>query len=223
MSTSRVFVSHSHHDNAYCREFVMGLRAQGFAVWYDEHNLGWGALRPTIETEMAQSQHFIAILSPAAVTSQWVNAEIDAALDLLGQGAIRSFAFVVAQRCETPLLLRRWKRIEGPDGGPMSAQSAALKVATILTAETGGQLAYAPTLMPASSQARSKRRLLRPIVGGVLVTLGLVVVVFALINHFARILIYMQHGSIYAAALGIITCFIGLVVMMSRKRKVVAQ
>lgn len=219
MITSRVFVSHSHHDNAYCREFVMSLRAQGFAVWYDEHNLGWGALRPTIETEMAQSQHFIAILSPAAVASQWVNAEIDAALDLLGQGALRSFAFVIAQRCETPLLLRRWKRIEGSDGAPMSAQTAALRAATILASEAGLQRTYAPTSAPSSSPVRSERRLLRMIVAGVLVAVGLVLVAFGLVNHFAR-LIFVQHASIYISALGLITCFTGLAIMLARKSKV---
>lgn len=110
-SASRVFVSHSHQDNAYCREFVAGLRVHGYAVCYDEHNLGWGALRPTIEQELPKCAHFVAILSPAAVASEWVNTEIDAALDLLGKRVLHTFTFVVAAACEVPLLLRRWKRI----------------------------------------------------------------------------------------------------------------
>ena len=44
MAQTRIFVSHSHQDNSYCRDFVTALR-QGLdsdeAVWYDEHNLGW--------------------------------------------------------------------------------------------------------------------------------------------------------------------------------------
>src|SRR5581483_5022825 len=112
MAASRIFVSHSHADTPFCREFVNGLRGHGFDVWYDEHNLGWGALRATIEREMPLCQHFVAILSPTAVASEWVNTEIDAALELLQEGTLRSFTFVVAERCTVPLLLRRWKRIE---------------------------------------------------------------------------------------------------------------
>src|SRR6185437_16550112 len=113
MASSRVFVSHSHQDNDYCREFVAELRGLGYQVWYDEHNLGWGALRATIEKEMPQCQHFIAIFSPDSVASDWVNAEIDAALDLLKDGILQTITFVVARECAVPLLLRRWKRIEG--------------------------------------------------------------------------------------------------------------
>lgn len=133
-SASRVFVSHSHQDNAYCREFVAGLRARGYAVWYDEHNLGWGALRPTIEKELPRCAHFIAILSPAAVASEWVNTEIDAALDLLGKRLLHTFTFVVATSCEVPLLLRRWKRIEGPNGTAVGESEAVARAAAILAA-----------------------------------------------------------------------------------------
>lgn len=136
MATPRVFVSHSHHDNDYCREFVAALRERGYQVWYDEHNLGWGALRPTIEKEMPQCQHFIAIFSPDAVASDWVNAEIDAALDLLKDGVLQTITFVVARECVVPLLLRRWKRIEGANNVSVPAREAAGRAAAILRGAT---------------------------------------------------------------------------------------
>ncbi|MGH2485053.1 MAG: toll/interleukin-1 receptor domain-containing protein, partial [Ktedonobacterales bacterium] len=153
MSGSRVFVSHSHQDTVYCRDFVAAVRAQGYAVWYDEHNLVWGALRPTIEREMPQCQHFIAILSPAAVASDWVNAEIDAGLVLLHQGALRTFTFVAAHECDVPLLLRRWKRIEGPNGAPVSAPNAAQRAAAIFAAEDTSPSGSAPPYIPPSPQS----------------------------------------------------------------------
>src|SRR5262245_33213418 len=128
----RVFVSHSHEDSDYCRQYVAGLRERGCLVWYDEHNLGWGALRPTIEAELQQTQHFVAILSPASVASHWVNAEIDTAIDLLHSGKLHTLLFVVAARCEVPLLLRRWKRIEGPEEAPASVAEAVAKSANIM-------------------------------------------------------------------------------------------
>ena len=144
MATSRVFVSHSHHDNDYCREFVRALREQGYQVWYDEHNLGWGALRATIEKEMPQCQHFIAIFSPDAVASDWVNAEIDAALDLLKEGVLETITFVVARECVVPLLLRRWKRIEGRNSASIPAQEAAGRAAAILA--SAGNSATPPVM-----------------------------------------------------------------------------
>jgi hypothetical protein len=66
------------------------LRSRGYTIWYDEHNLGWGQLRATIDEELLNSQHFVAILSPAAVASQWVNSEIDADLDLARSSVLGS-------------------------------------------------------------------------------------------------------------------------------------
>ncbi|MGZ6391399.1 MAG: SUMF1/EgtB/PvdO family nonheme iron enzyme, partial [Ktedonobacterales bacterium] len=120
----RIFVSHSHADNAFCHDYVIGLREHGLDVWFDEHNLGWGALRSTIEREMPLCQHFVAVLSPASVASEWVNAEIDAALELLKNGSLQTLTFVVAVPCTTPLLLRRWKRIEGADGAAVGVAEA---------------------------------------------------------------------------------------------------
>jgi len=55
----RVFVSHSHADNAYCRAFVTALRkglndADGkrTLVWYDESNMTDGELLRTIQPEI---------------------------------------------------------------------------------------------------------------------------------------------------------------------------
>src|SRR5258708_14775961 len=135
MAAMRVFVSHSHVDNDFCRAFVASLRRELYdrnAVWYDEHNLGWGALRQVIERELRACQHFIAILSPAAVTSEWVNAEIDAALAMLNAGVVITFQIVTAVPCEVPLLLQRYKRIERSDGtGYPPAEAAKRALAAI--------------------------------------------------------------------------------------------
>ncbi|HEX6798289.1 MAG TPA: SUMF1/EgtB/PvdO family nonheme iron enzyme [Ktedonobacterales bacterium] len=127
-----IFVSHSHSDNAYCRVFVAGLRRElggsNDVVWYDEHNLGWGNIRRTIERELERRQHFIAILSPAAVESPWVNDEIDAALGLLREGQMRTVSFVTAEQCDVPRLLRGYKRIEAEGGAGYPPTEAAARV-----------------------------------------------------------------------------------------------
>ena len=118
-SPARVFVSHSHTDAVYCRKMVQALREAGMDVWYDEHNLGAGKLRREIERELLSREHFIVILSPSAVESRWVEAEIDGALSLLYDGKIRTFLPVIAEKCEIPVLLRGYKFISGDSFSPL--------------------------------------------------------------------------------------------------------
>jgi TIR domain len=77
MSASRIFVSYSHTDAAYCRRVVTALRDAGADAWYDEHNLGAGQLRQVIERELQTRSIFIVILSPSALRSRWVEDEVD--------------------------------------------------------------------------------------------------------------------------------------------------
>jgi hypothetical protein len=150
MSTQRVFISHNHLDVGYCRAFVAGLRGYALDVWYDEQNVGAGALRTIVEHEIATRPHFIVILSPAAVASQWVAAEIDMALDLERQGKLLTFLPVVAVRCETPLSLRRYRQIVQPDGTPLSVADAITQtVRAILMGSPG--VAVPPPAAPLSA------------------------------------------------------------------------
>ena len=138
MAVPQVFVSHSHADNDYCRAFVEALRhtlGDDDAVWYDEHNLGWGALRRVIEEELRKCQHFIAILSPAAVASEWVNDEIDAARTLRRKGSIQTIQFVTADPCEVPLLLEGYMRIEQAGGQPYPPAAAAMRACRVIVGD----------------------------------------------------------------------------------------
>ena len=140
VAIQQVFVSHSHTDNDYCREFVAALR-QGLgddhdAVWYDEHNLGWGKLQQEIDRELLKRQHFIAILSPAAVASEWVKTEIYAAQDLLRKGKMRTFQLVIAVPCNVMDMsptLSGYKRIEQTDGLPFPPTEAARRALAMLS------------------------------------------------------------------------------------------
>jgi hypothetical protein len=128
----RVFGSHSHTDLDYCRAFVSGLRARGINVWYDEHNMGGGVLRQAIVREMEARPHFVVILSAAAVASEWVNREINAALDLDDEGSLTTLLPVIAGRCRIPLMLRGYRRLEGSDGAPIAADEAAVRCVRLL-------------------------------------------------------------------------------------------
>jgi formylglycine-generating enzyme required for sulfatase activity len=81
----RIFVSHSHHDNAFGVQLVTDLRRalgnDDDAVWYDVRGglHGGDAWWRRIEDEITARPVFIVILSPEAVASKWVADELDLA------------------------------------------------------------------------------------------------------------------------------------------------
>jgi tetratricopeptide (TPR) repeat protein len=84
MSSQRIFVSHSHHDNVFTLRLVEDLRrvlGDEIAVWYDAKGglHGGDAWWKKIMQEIRSRPVFIIILSPKAADSSWVNSEIDLA------------------------------------------------------------------------------------------------------------------------------------------------
>lgn len=116
----RIFVSHSHQDNALSQRLVAALQQAGFMVWYDEQYTGPGHLAPIIENELRQADTFVVILSPAALASNWVRSEWYAAWELYGEGKITTFIPVLAETCEVPLLLRGLRWIDASHDLPQS-------------------------------------------------------------------------------------------------------
>jgi tetratricopeptide (TPR) repeat protein len=127
MSAMHVFVSHSHQDDAFCRELVEALRKTGANVWYDEHNMGSGQLGPTIERELRARPVFVLILSPAAVSSNWVEDESRWAYGLYRKDRSRTILPVLADPVNEDdiwLFLQDFKRIEEPGVKPYARGEA---------------------------------------------------------------------------------------------------
>jgi DNA-binding XRE family transcriptional regulator len=77
MSLLRLFVSHSHQDNAWCDRFVTSLQSLEVDVWYDRQGLYVGSQWVKIIQEELQSRDiFVVVLSPASWTSEWVQEEL---------------------------------------------------------------------------------------------------------------------------------------------------
>src|SRR5262245_59934340 len=77
MATVRWFISHSHSDNAWCREFVAVLQAAGWDVWYDEAGISAGdEWVAAIQRELQSREIFLLILTPSAWASPWVQREL---------------------------------------------------------------------------------------------------------------------------------------------------
>jgi hypothetical protein len=79
----RIFVSHSHHDSAWCDPFVDALIRAGLDVWYDRQGLYVGdQWVETIERELQSRDLFLIVLTPDAWDSKWVRKELNLALGL---------------------------------------------------------------------------------------------------------------------------------------------
>jgi hypothetical protein len=81
MAQLRIFVSHSSHDNAWCRPFADALKAVGYDVWYDETGLqGGAAWVASIQHEVENRDIFLLVLTPEAWESKWVQDELQLAI-----------------------------------------------------------------------------------------------------------------------------------------------
>ncbi len=86
MTTPRIFISHSHHDNAFGQQLVADLRGLlgEDAVWYDASGglHGGDEWWDRIVAEITERTTFIVILSPEALASKWVPREMSIAYRL---------------------------------------------------------------------------------------------------------------------------------------------
>ena len=151
----RVFVSHSHEDDAFCRAVVQALREAGADIWYDEHNLGSGQLMSVIQRELGIRPIFVVILSKHAFASRWVKRETTWAYEMYDRDPSRLILPVTAGQIERDdfspqnewLFLHDFKRIEAPGYAPYPPEDAARRLARTLGLTPRGE---APT--PVSPQ-----------------------------------------------------------------------
>lgn len=81
MTQPRIFVSHSHKDNDWCRPFVEALKRQGLDAWYDETGMqGSQAWVATLEKEVESRDIFLLVLTPDSWVAPWVQREFQLAL-----------------------------------------------------------------------------------------------------------------------------------------------
>ena len=154
-NTLQIFVSHSHEDDATCRALVTALRGAGADVWYDEHNLGSGQLGPIIERELRERPIFVVILSPAALTSRWVEDECRWAYNRLRRDPTRTILPVLAAALPDDdaiwLFLQDFKRVEAPGVRPFPLAEAIARTLHALALTPAGEAPAPVAPQPAES------------------------------------------------------------------------
>jgi tetratricopeptide (TPR) repeat protein len=143
----KVFVSHAHEDDAFCRTVVSGLRGAGADVWYDEHNLGSGQLMAVIQRELGRRPVVVVILSKAAFASLWVRREVTWAFELMDRDPSRLLLPVTGGAIERTdfdpeqgwLFLHDFKRVEAPGMQPFPPQEAVRRLLHALALTPAGE------------------------------------------------------------------------------------
>lgn len=74
-----VFLTHSKKDMQIVRQVYVDLRAKGLHVWFDESDLSPGdySWRRTIAAAIREADCVVALFSPNALLSTWVQKELD--------------------------------------------------------------------------------------------------------------------------------------------------
>ncbi len=139
--TQRIFLSHSHKDNAWCDEFVNELSKYDVDIWYDRQSLDAGArwVR-TIGEELANRDLFLIILTPDSWKSEWVREELDLAF-----AAKKPIIALILKQTQPDgfILLRQMINIVGKDiseAATIIAQNLKLTIIKEPEAEDGERL-----------------------------------------------------------------------------------
>jgi hypothetical protein len=105
-----VFISHSSADKELAFKLAADLLNAGFPVWLDAYEIGIGSpLRKSIHAGIDTSTHLILLVSSASIASNWVQEELELALEKEKE---LSYPFVLPVRlddCIVPLAI--WGRL----------------------------------------------------------------------------------------------------------------
>jgi hypothetical protein len=102
-----VFLSHSHKDKPFVRKLAKDLDISGIKVWIDEAEIKVGdSLIRKIISGIDSVDYLGIVLSPNSVNSQWVQEELEQALNIqVSQGYIKILPILLLD-CEIPGFLR---------------------------------------------------------------------------------------------------------------------
>ena len=105
----KVFISHSSTDKKFARTLKDDLNENSFSTWLDEDEIDFGdKLIDKLETALEESSHFLIILSPASVNSEWVKFELTKALNKNETHLLKKIIPIKYSSCEVPRELQQF-------------------------------------------------------------------------------------------------------------------
>lgn len=108
-----VFLSHSSGDKPFVRRLARAIERQGIPVWLDEHAISGGtSILGEVADGISKTSHFVLVLSPEAVASEWVRRELDIALTKNISGRTVRVVPVLHRDCDLPAVLRPLRYVD---------------------------------------------------------------------------------------------------------------
>lgn len=104
----KVFISHSSTDKKFVRTLKEDLVENNIEVWLDEDQLELGdSLSEKLQIALDESSHFLIILSPTSVNSEWVKFELEKALKNSNSQLLQKIIPIKYSDCNVPLDLKK--------------------------------------------------------------------------------------------------------------------
>jgi formylglycine-generating enzyme required for sulfatase activity len=113
----RVFVSHHHSpdEDAFTARLVADLETAGADVWVDDERITSDDFIKKINEGMAGRQWLILVMTPDSLRSQWVQAEVNAALHQVRGGRMLGVIPIVAKLCDEGDIPALWATLHRYD------------------------------------------------------------------------------------------------------------
>ena len=144
----RIFVSYSSQDRPFAQRLVTDLQQAGTEVWYDVTGIDEGDFIAKINDALRHCEWFVLVLTPHAIASQWVNDEMNAALNRRKQGFIRGVLPLLTAPCAPGSIPPLWDALHRYDA-TRDYRGALASILRVVQAT--GQSIPEPSLIPSGS------------------------------------------------------------------------
>lgn len=108
MGQPRIFVSHSHLDDRFTKRLVNDLTRAGADVWVDKAAINHGNFMQVIDQALSQCEWLVLVLTPHAIDSEHVRAEVFASLHRVTNGYMRGVIPILAAPCQPGAIPPLW-------------------------------------------------------------------------------------------------------------------
>ncbi len=110
-NSHQVFISHAHEDAEFAHKLANDLRQWGWIPWITPESVLPGEKWVSaIQRGLNESAVLLVVLTTTAIGSEWVNTEVEAAIDLDHQKKMRLIP-ILKEMCDLPILWQSYQRI----------------------------------------------------------------------------------------------------------------